>query len=343
MAVQKEKKFIGVLFFSFGLVLSLAVFSLTQSKVMELLPARAQITETLPAPPEKKIVSLAFVGDIMLNRRVEMMMMANGDYRFPFLKIAKDLTDTDLLFGNLEGPISDKGTKVGSIYSFRASPEAIEGLEFAGFDVLSLANNHSFDYGKEALQDTFSLLEDAGIDYVGAGSNSEKAFGLLIREVNGLKVGYLAYTNLGPKTWRAGQSSPGLAWVNEDSFAELKKNISLARARSDVLIVSIHAGEEYIKDPSSFQVNFSRLAIDSGADIVIGHHAHVTQKSEEYNGGYIFYGLGNFVFDQSFSNQTMQGQMIKVLVENGKIKEVLPVDVKLNESFQPEIVDNLKI
>lgn len=338
MTFRKDKKNLNILFFSFGLLLSFTGFSLTQSKVMELLPAKAQISETFPL--EKKTVSLVFTGDIMLNRRVEMMMMANGDYRFPFLKIADDLAEADLLFGNLEGPISDKGTKVGSIYSFRANPEAIEGLEFAGFDVLSLANNHAFDYGREALEDTFSRLKEAGIDYVGAGPDAEKAFGLVIREVNGLKIGYLAYTNLGPKAWRAGQSSPGLAWVNEESFAELKKNISLARAKSDILIVSIHAGEEYIKEPTPFQASFSRLAIDSGADIVIGHHPHITQKSEEYNGGYIFYSLGNFVFDQSFSSQTMQGQIVKVLIEDGKIKEALPVDVKLNESFQPELLQD---
>ena len=106
--------------------------------------------------PEKKTISVVLVGDIMLNRGVEYMMKTegNGDFRFPFSKIAKDLKKADILFGNLEGPISDKGIKVGSIYSFRAEPEAIEGLTFAGFNLISLANNHAFDYGREALEDS---------------------------------------------------------------------------------------------------------------------------------------------------------------------------------------------
>lgn len=325
------------LLFSLGLVLFFSGFSLTRSNIAEVIPAKAQISETILPAVENKSAALLFAGDIMLNRRIEMMMRANANPRFPFLKIADVLKAADLAFANLEGPISDQGQKVGSIYSFRASPETLEGLIFAGFDVLSLANNHAFDYGREALEDTFLRLRGAGIDYVGAGFNAKEAFGPIIKEVNGLKIGYLAYTNLGPKTWRAGLNSAGLAWVNENSFDELKKNISLARAQTDILIVSLHAGEEYIEEPSWFQTDFARLAIDAGADLVIGHHPHVVQKNEEYNGGYIFYSLGNFVFDQSFSEKTMQGLLVKVLVENGKIKEVLPQKIIINPDFQPEL------
>lgn len=327
----------NVIFFIIGLSLSITGFSLTESKEMEVVPIKAQITETLIA---SKSAVLLFTGDIMLNRRVEMMMRSNANFKFPFLKIQEDLKKADILIGNLEGPISDKGTKVGSIYSFRADPQTLEGLTYAGFDVLSLANNHAFDYGKAALEDTLLRLKENGMGYIGAGLNANEAFSPLIKEINGLKIGFLAYTNLGPKAWRAGINSTGLAWINESSFEELKKNISMARAQTDILIVSLHAGEEYISDPPSlFQVNFAKLAIDSGADIIIGHHPHVVQKNEQYNGGYIFYSLGNFIFDQSFSEKTMQGQMVEIIIEKGKIKEAKSVDIKLNEFFQPEIVD----
>lgn len=328
----------NILFFIIGLSLSFGVFSLSNSKEVEVMPIKAQISEVLPLP--NKSATLIFTGDIMLNRRVETMIRSNADFRFPFLKISDTLKKADILVGNLEGPISDKGTKVGSIYSFRAAPESIEGLTYAGFDVLSLANNHAFDYGRLALEDTFLRLKENEIDYIGAGLNATEAFSPLIKEVNGFKIGFLAYTNLGPKGWRAGANSPGLAWINENSFEELKKNISLARTKSDILVVSLHAGEEYITDPPNyFQTSFAQLAIDAGADIVIGHHPHVVQKNEEYNGGYIFYSLGNFVFDQSFSEKTMQGQIVKVVIEDGKIKEALPINIKLNESFQPEIAE----
>lgn len=328
----------NILFFIIGLFLSFGVSSLGNSKEVEVIPQKAQIIEALPLP--EKSATLIFTGDIMLNRRVETMIRSNADFRFPFLKISDTLKKADILVGNLEGPISDKGTKMGSIYSFRAAPESIEGLTYAGFDVLSLANNHAFDYGRLALEDTFLRLKENEIDYIGAGLNAAEAFSPLIKEINGFKIGFLAYTNLGPKGWRAGANSPGLAWINENSFEELKKNISLARTKSDILVVSLHAGEEYITDPPSyFQTKFAQLVIDAGADIVIGHHPHVVQKNEEYNGGYIFYSLGNFVFDQSFSEKTMQGQIVKVVIEDGKIKEALPIDIKLNESFQPELVD----
>ena len=173
--------------------------------------------------PEKKTVSVVLVGDTMLNRGVEYMIKneGDGDFRFPFLKIAEDLKGVNLLFGNLEGPISDKGIKVGSIYSFRNDPKTIEGLTFAGFDVISLANNHVFDYGREALEDTFLRLKTAGIDYVGAGFNEGEAYGEstpVIKEIEGTKIGFLAYTNLGPETWKAVGENSGMAWISEEDI-----------------------------------------------------------------------------------------------------------------------------
>ena len=292
--------------------------------------------------PEKKTISVVLVGDIMLNRGVEYMMKTegNGDFRFPFSKIAKDLKKADILFGNLEGPISDKGIKVGSIYSFRAEPEAIEGLTFAGFNLISLANNHAFDYGREALEDCLAKLSKAGIDYVGAGFNEGEAYGgrtPVIKEIEGTKIGFLAYTNLGPESWKASEKNSGIAWISEKDFEKIKKDIENAKSQADILIVSLHAGEEYAAEPTQFQIEFSKAAIDAGADLVIGHHPHVVQKSEKYKDKWIFYSLGNFVFDQAFSEKTMQGQIVEVLIENGKIKEVIPKEVKINNYFQPEV------
>ena len=292
--------------------------------------------------PEKKTISVVLVGDIMLNRGVEYMMKTegNGDFRFPFSKIAKDLKKADILFGNLEGPISDKGIKVGSIYSFRAEPEAIEGLTFAGFNLISLANNHAFDYGREALEDCLAKLSKAGIDYVGAGFNEGEAYGgrtPVIKEIEGTKIGFLAYTNLGPESWKASEKNSGIAWISEKDFEKIKKDIENAKSQADILIVSLHAGEEYAAEPTQFQIEFSKAAIDAGADLVIGHHPHVVQKSEKYKDKWIFYSLGNFVFDQSFSQETMRGKILEILIKDGKINELIPKKIKLNNYFQPEI------
>jgi len=315
-----------------GLTLLLTIEGLTKS-----ISYSSEITL-----PEKKTVSVVLVGDTMLNRGVEYMIKneGDGDFRFPFLKIAEDLKGVNLLFGNLEGPISDKGIKVGSIYSFRNDPKTIEGLTFAGFDVISLANNHVFDYGREALEDTFLRLKTAGIDYVGAGFNEGEAYGEstpVIKEIEGTKIGFLAYTNLGPETWKAVGENSGMAWISEEDIERIKNDIKAVKEKVDILIVSFHSGEEYLSEPTQFQIEFSKAAIEAGADIVIGHHPHVIQKSEQYQSGYIFYSLGNFVFDQSFSEETQQGQMVKILIKNGKIKEVIPEKIEINNYFQPEI------
>ena len=282
-------------------------------------------------------ITLIFVGDIMLDRGVKYMIerYGNGDYKFPFFKIRDYLNQTDVLFGNLEGPISDKGQKVGSIYSFRNDPRTIEGLVFAGFDILSVANNHIFDYGREAMEDTFLRLKEVGIDYVGGGFNEEEAYLSIIKEINGTKIAFLAYTNLGTPYWSAKEEKSGISWLTEEN---LVTGIKKAKEEANLVIVSIHFGDEYKTSLTSEQRYFAHLAIDSGADLVIGHHPHIIQEIEKYKEGYIAYSLGNFVFDQGFSEETMKGLMLKVLIKDGKIKELVSVEVKINEFFQPEIV-----
>jgi poly-gamma-glutamate synthesis protein (capsule biosynthesis protein) len=283
--------------------------------------------------------TLIFVGDIMLDRGVKLAIKkyGNGDFKFPFLKIADTLQKADILFGNLESVISNKGKKVGSIYSFRAEPKAIEGLKFAGFDIVSVANNHIFDYEREAMENSFLRLKGAEIDYVGGGFNEIEAYAPVIKEINGVKIAFLAYTNLGSEYWSAKGNRSGIAWLTAEN---LEKGIKKTREMADLVIVSIHLGEEYKTSSSVEQKYFAHLAIDAGADLVIGHHPHVIQEIEKYKEKYIAYSLGNFVFDQSFSEETMKGLMLKVLIKNNKIKEVIPIEIKINKYFQPEIPSN---
>lgn len=295
---------------------------------------KPEFVETTPEP-----IRIILAGDIMLDRGVEYMIekYGEGNFEFPFLKIADEFKKADVVFGNLEGPISDKGEKVGSIYSFRNNPEAIEGLNFAGFNVLSLANNHAFDYGKEAFEDTLKRFKEIGIDYVGAGFNELEAYEPVIKEVNGTKIGFLAYTDLGSPYWKATANASGIAWINGELLDLAGQQIKETKEKVDILIVSLHSGEEYAEAPAQFQIEFSKAAIDAGADLAVGHHPHVVQKPEIYNGKYIYYSLGNFIFDQAFSEETMEGQIVEILIENGKIKEIIPINIKINEFFQPEI------
>lgn len=306
------------------LILAATVFFFTEESAEE---------HVQPAPAEIKIV---LVGDIMLDRGVKYMINKKGenDFKFPFLKIADYLKKADIVFGNLEGPISDKGEKIGSIYSFRTEPEAIKGLAYAGFNVLSLANNHALDYGHEALEDTLLRLKLAQIDYVGAGFSEKEAFSPIIKEVKGTKIGFLAFTNLGPETWQAIGDNSGIAWTSS-TVSNLVKN---AKEKADILIVSLHWGEEYLKEPAEFQISFAKETINAGADLIVGHHSHVVQPNEKYKEGYIFYGLGNFVFDQGFSKETMEGLLLEIIVENKEIKEINPKEIKINGFFQPSLI-----
>ena len=308
-----------------------------KSRVIEVDNRNRQEEQTQPI--EENLITLIFTGDIMLDRGVEVAIKQHNSWKWPFLKIAGLLKSADLTVGNLESMISDKGTKVGSIYSFRADPLSIEGLTFAGFDVLSLVNNHAFDYGTEALTDTMVRLKLANMDFVGADLNRQSTFSPLIKEIKDVKIGFLAYTNLGPFGWRAGETYPGIAWINEDDFPEIQQNIKDAKEKVDILIVSLHAGTEYEPEPDQFQKDFSKMAIDAGADLLIGHHPHVVQPYEKYENGWIFYSLGNFVFDQNFSTETTEGQLVKVLIKDKKIEKVIPINIKMNDSFQPEIID----
>ena len=133
----------------------------------------------------------------MLDRGVEYYIHKHQNWKWPFLKIADVLQQADLVFANLESVISDKGTKQGSIYSFRADPRTIEGLVFAGFDIVSVANNHSFDYGLEAFGDSLNRLRNAGISSLGGGFSKTEARSPVTKEAKGTKIGFLAYTNQG--------------------------------------------------------------------------------------------------------------------------------------------------
>lgn len=287
---------------------------------------------------EEETYTLIFSGDVMLNRGVEHMIKKHGkDFSFPFLKIKETLQNTDLLFCNLESMISDKGRKIGSIYSFRADKEAINALTYAGFNIVSLANNHAFDYDREAFEETMRLLKENNISYTGAGFNKEEAHSptiLLLGEE--IKIGFLGYTEfLYPYAF----AKEDLSGVTNFSEEQMKIDIENAKDLTDFLVVTFHYGDEYQKTPNEKQKKWSRMAIDYGADLVIGHHPHVTQPVEKYNGKYIAYSLGNFVFDQYFSEETMKGFLLEVKMRNKEIISVKKIHYKLNEFYQPEITE----
>lgn len=344
--IYKKAIYFSLILFSFSLIFFLFfnIFSYKKEidfiyKDFEDLNRAEYFLKKEKIEEQSREIILMAVGDIMLNRGVEYMVKkyGEGDYNFPFLKIKEDLDRADILFGNLESVISNKGEKVGSIYSFRAELEAIGGLNFAGFNIVSISNNHSFDYGRLALEDSMNILKENNINYVGGGFNKKEARKGVLIEVKGTKIAFLGYTGVGLENWQAKENISGINWIREN----MKEDIIEAKEKSDLVVVSFHFGEEYKEIENDNQRYWSKFAIDNGADLILGHHPHVIQPIENYKEGIIFYSLGNFVFDQYFSKETMEGLLAEIVIEDKKIKEVIPKKFKINEFYQPYFENNL--
>lgn len=260
-----------------------------------------------------KQTTLVAAGDVMLGRFVNIKTRQGKDYRYPFLKTGAILTAADITFGNLESPMIANCPETATGMVFCAPSEAIEGLIFAGFDILSIANNHIYNYGKEGRRETIELLKQNGIT-----SSFES---LIIKEVNDLKFGFLSFD-----LTVNNRAQPVLDKVNESV------------PKIDILIVSLHWGNEYQKEPRDWQTALARQIIEAGARVIIGHHPHIVQPAEKYGRGLIFYSLGNFVFDQPWSEETKKGQIAKVVFTGKEIKdyELFPVYIK---DSQPQLTD----
>ncbi len=276
--------------------------------------ARRVAVVTNPTPvatpvPSPRFAYLVFVGDIMLSRSVGAAMLARNDWRWPFERIASVTAAADLAFGNLETPVSVRGSPQGCGYCFRTDPRAVAGLTYAGFDVLSVANNHAHDYGQAAYADTLTILASAGIDPVGAA-------GSVMKTVDDTRIAFLAYT------YPLDQ-------------ARIIADIAAVRHVADIVVASFHDGIEYEPVHDAEQERVYRAAVDAGADLVIGSHPHVVQDSERYGRGFIAYSLGNFVFDQTFSSATMHGMLLDVTLDGGRIAGIASRSVFISDEYQP--------
>jgi len=247
-------------------------------------------------------VALNAVGDLMLERDIITLMDDNGSV-YPFAAVADVLGDADVTIANMEGTFTERGTQATKLYTFRTPPRHAIGLAQAGIDVVALGNNHTMDYGAVGLEDTLTALDDAGVPYSGAGVNATEARKAALLEANGVRLAFLSYNGVGEATF-ASASSPGvaradLAWVRQD--------VSSALTVADLVIVSLHDGTEYQDAPTAAQRAFAQAAIDAGAALFLGSHAHVFQGWQQYGDGVIVWGLGNFVFDLDFEDLATLG------------------------------------
>ncbi len=287
---------------------------------------------------EVKSVSILAVGDIMLSRNVASKIKKYNNPDYPFLKLKEILKSTDFNFANLESPITDGPEIQTGQMIFHANKGIETTLKDNNFQILSLANNHIPNFGDKGIKDTIELLTNVGIKFSGAGANEKEAYAPAYLETNGIKFAFLSYndSDVVPSTYLAGAEDYGTAFMN---IPKMQESIKIAKTDSDFVIVSMHSGTEYVNNPNNRQIEFARSAIDSGADLVIGHHPHVVQTMEKYRNKYIFYSLGNFIFDQMWSRKTKQGLIIKFIFEQNKNIKFSLTPIIIEDYCQPRIAN----
>lgn len=299
---------------------------LTRRALLPLLTAipfrRPSSPENVPPAPQTRLV---FGGDVMLSRYVGRLARSQRDPAWPLRDLAPALAAADIAFVNLESPFSDRGGLVEAGMVFKAEPEMIVGLELAGIDVVSTANNHSRDCNGYGVEFTLDWLTRHGIAVAGSGKSAEEAHAGTVLTRNGTRFGFLAYTY---------DQSNGIHADVDDRIAGIdvdRMKIDLANllTRADVGIVSMHAGLEYAPRPNKQQIEFAHAAIDAGASVVVGHHPHVVQSWERRGTGVIFYSLGNLVFDQFQRVETQHGLLAEAIFSGKQLAhaEIFPVDI----------------
>ncbi|KAA3657558.1 MAG: CapA family protein [Calditrichaeota bacterium] len=276
-------------------------------------------------------------GDVMIGHWTLSYLKKHGN-DYPFRGIKHVLRDHDIVFANLEAPFADTGKiQVEKQYTFKVPTTYVQGLQSAGFNMMSLANNHILDFGFEGLQQTVYALDRAGIHHAGAGMTAEAAWEPAIMQTASGRVALLAFSMTFPKEFWATDSTGGTAYPFE---RKLKKALHQVRTQADIVITSFHWGKEKSHQPKDYQQHFAHFAIDHGADLVLGHHPHVLQGLEIYNGKLIAYSLGNLAFS-SYSQTAVNSALLRIaLTKEGDLlfARVIPLNVDNSEvEFQPKI------
>jgi len=264
-------------------------------------PARQNIFQEPSIPEPKEPIKILFVGDMMFDRYIREAVgkYGNGDYNYTLEPVKEKLAEYDLVVGNLEGPITDnESVSVGTAmeeknnFRFTFDPAVAKTLFDNNIKLVNLGNNHILNQGERGVVETKKYLDSVGVDHFDEGST-------FVKEINGIKVGFVNYN-----------------YTVLDSVEAMIENIKSAREQSDFVFVCPHWGTEYkIGDPGETVRSLAHRFIDAGADAVIGTHPHVVQNSEEYLGKKIYYSLGNFIFDQYFQKETMEGLGVEMTIQ----------------------------
>jgi poly-gamma-glutamate synthesis protein (capsule biosynthesis protein) len=309
---------------------------------------------------DAKKLTICMVGDVYVSR---------DDPRSVFRKVSAELRKSTFLFGNLETPCCDGGTlwPKGGMGYWKADARQLEALSDAGFHAVGATNNHILNYGHDGLLETLSHLDERGIKYAGAGRNEAEAYAPAIVEREGCRVALLAYTSVFTPGWEASEDGPGLAVIRIHTSFEphprhyetpgkppkvrssvipadrqrVARDIAAARAKADIVVCSFHWGvSEGYEKLTEYQEELGHFAIDSGADIVFGHHPHLIQGIEIHKGKPIFYSVGNFTFaaQKPHRGHELDNIMARCIVRDRRVVEIQYVPVRTDARLDPEFV-----
>ncbi len=275
--------------------------------------------------------SLIAVGDVMLGGRMRRVLSEQGE-DYPFDGVRPLLRRTEILVGNLEGPLARTARKQERNFAYRVDPDLAGTLARAGFRAMTLANNHLVDCGREGVLETLEALGAAGVAPVGAGRDRKAAHEPWIFETGHCRVGVLAY--YWNRRTAATSKLPGSAM---DSRRELAEDIGALRRRVERVVAFFHWGVPYVREPAAEDREKARFAVECGADIVIGHHPHIIQPFEIWRGRPIFYSIGNFTFGSG--NSRAESVLLGVRFGEGKTTVLVhPLYVKNRDprvNYQP--------
>jgi poly-gamma-glutamate capsule biosynthesis protein CapA/YwtB (metallophosphatase superfamily) len=291
-----------------------------------------------------EVTTLTAVGDIMLGRRVGQRHAENPGA--PLRPLSSRLSAAEITVGNFESTLSTDGSPTQGGDSFAASRRVLPGLRTAGFDVLSLANNHVGDYGERALRQTLDRFSNAGFATVGAGRNLSQARRAVIVERDGVRVGILATDSIG-ETPAATASRPGTnrldmpprtGPLDRADLRRITADIAALARRVDTVVVLTHWGTQYTHRPEPSQRTAARAFAEAGAHLVIGGHPHWVQGWETAGSTVVVHSLGNFVFDMDFQTKTREGVFLEVVLWGGTVKAVEAVPYVIDGGFTPRLV-----
>ncbi len=341
----KRFKFLWLVVVLVGLVLWRARPAGVSDLLAEDTPAQATVTSTpfvpqsptllptLPPPtatviptdtPIPRLTTLLFTGVIVPARCVQAAIDARGDAEYVYDEVRHLIQAADLAVGTLNTTLSDASTHTGCIETFLLTSDSRSAVAMAnaGFDLMSVATNHIMNCAGDscglgytlAFRDTLDNLRANNILPVGAGLVHAEAMQPAVVEVEGVRFGFVSLGLVNEAVF-AGENRPGIAVLNESN---LREAIAAARAQADVVIAIPHWGPEDDILPDDNQMYYAQLAVEAGANLVVGNHTHVVQGVEQIDGVQVFYGLGNFIFDQTWDRAHQQGMILLVHFEGAR-------------------------